>query len=220
MVLVTAGIAGGVRTGSSLGVFLVAAGAALASAFSARVAVRALRQAPPGPAAARLYAAIATNRRAKEWGLQPDELLGLPFSVKEECLILLGAFAVAVDRNDPSTAATLIERGLSGRVPLHGWAGRELWLQGAMFASLVQGDRELARRRLTRALELEAAKRSGYANLAEAAVVLAEGQADSARALLADWLTLAKDPAVAAHLEVGNHWALELLHERLRSEIV
>ena len=218
LLLLTAVLTEGVDAASRVGVYLVAGGAVLASAFSIRVARRAWRAAPPGPAAARLHQAIATNRRAREWGLQPDELLGLAFSREEEAFVLLGAFAVAIDGGDQPLAASLLERGLSDQVILHGWAGRELWLQGAMFAALNQGDRGLARHRLSRAEQQRAAKMDGYASLAGAAVALAEGQLDVARGLLAGWLELAKNPKVAAHIAVGNHWALELLQTRLHPD--
>ncbi|MBK9517691.1 MAG: hypothetical protein IPO09_10115 [Anaeromyxobacter sp.] len=218
VLLVTAVLTGGIDAASRVGVYLVAGGAVLASAFSIRVARRAWRAAPPGPAAARLHQAIATNRRAREWGLQPDDLLGLAFSRDEEAFVMLGAFAVAVDGGDNTLAASLIERGLNDQVSRDGWAGRELWLQGAMFAALVQGDRGLARLRLSKAEQQGAAKMEDYASLAKAAVALAEGQLDAARGFQAAWLELAKNPKVAAHIAVGNHWALDLLHARLHGD--
>ena len=65
--------------------------------------------------------------------------------------------------------------------------------------------------RQSMALSVGADKMPGHPKLAEAAVRLAEGQAEAARSLHQDWQALAAEPSVTDHIRVGNLWALEQL---------
>jgi hypothetical protein len=121
-----------------------------------------------------------------------------------------------VDGGSLPTAQTLIEKALSGSVHLRRWAALELWLQGTMFAALVERKAELAHQRLEEARRVPQGD-ANYRKLAEAAVTLNDGHSDAARGLLDEWLMLAKTSA-GARYEVGNHWAIDLLRERLQPQ--
>jgi hypothetical protein len=189
--------------------------AMVAGGFCWQIAKRALGLATPGPAALRVARALVSRRRAREWGLSSAELLELSFGKKEEEVVLLGAIAIALDIADFTEAKSLFQRALSIQGTDHDWAWPELWLQGAMFSALLETDAPTARSRFSTALGVGAEKLHGYPKLAEAAVCLAEGQAETARSLLREWQALAAEPTVTDHIRVGNHWALEMLELRL-----
>ena len=216
LVAILAGIAAHAVGSShdSAGLYALAIASGLLSVFCGRATWRAWLMKPPGRAAARMYAAIRSNRRACDWGFRGAELLHLGYRREEEGLVLLGAFAVEVDGGSSAEAGSIIDRALASNGRYGGWVEPELWLQGAMFASLVNRDPALARRRLTEGERFFKGHPSAYTKLARAAVLLAEGDTAGAGGNLREWLDLANRNR---HIDVGNHWAVDALKQALGS---
>jgi hypothetical protein len=153
---------------------------------------------------------VNDRRRARDWRVSAEELARAAADVADSGgWAQLLAIVRTLDGEEPDAARPLLEAALADS---RGGYRLELLLQAALLEALVGADGAAARARLEAA---EALDPGPYADLARAAVRLADGDAAGARAALDGWegaVARSSDPALA---RLGNHWAIDLLQRRL-----
>jgi hypothetical protein len=156
---------------------------------------------------------IADDTRAREWPHSATEIAAAAAGTVDRGFGLLLAAARELDCGDAVGARTRLADIVADPV-LHVWGAPDAILQLAMWDALLAGDPAAARSRLD-SKEVRAAGPS--AALAEAATAVVEGRLADARTLLTSWRAWVAAQPSSAYARGGNHWAEDLVEERLRS---
>jgi len=154
---------------------------------------------------------LQTRARPRDWKLTSAELESVATesgaSADERAWLLLFAASVASDVASWQDSKRLLQRSASDPAVAK-QVQREVALQRALLAALIEGDAVMARADLEHARALGTG--DGYDDLALAAVQLAEGMGAEAAATLSRWKTRA-----SPLWNAGNQWARERLEAEL-----
>src|SRR5262249_27204952 len=157
-----------------------------------------------------IRAEVLLGRRPREWSLSLSDCLA---EVKEDGTFLaLLTFARAMDEQQMQVAERLLHEALS--IPLPRNVRGDWYLEGATFHALVLSDARRAAELLEQARG-SGLPEPGYALLAEAAVLLAQGKQAEARAARAGWLDHVSRSKNPNYTRAGHEWAIDELAKRL-----
>lgn len=206
------------RAGWWAGAFLVAANllpirtSAGLVTDGARLLAAVLPTSPGAKAVLRASTLSAQGCRPGAWGVSAAALLdAATTSPRSRDALLVLALIVALDSGDATEADAILLRAAQAP-PSDPIARHEIALQGAMVRAL-RGDAGAARGSLAGLGPHPIFPE--YPKLAEAVVLLAEGDAAGARAALETWRRALAASGLETPLRVGNEWAEEALEARL-----
>ncbi|MBM7112550.1 M50 family metallopeptidase [Archangium primigenium] len=181
----------------------------------------ALRRLAAQPEDARLLGTLqveSSTRRPRDWSLPVDPVLTAASapgaSAETGGWLHLYALCMLLDRADFPAARALLTRLAPTLDTLPAPCPQELRLQGALLYALGEAP-DAARARAFLKAAGPHATHPLYPRLAEAAVLLGEGQPEAARAALLAWEADGHAQGLTAQWRIGNQWALERLRAAL-----
>jgi hypothetical protein len=158
----------------------------------------------------------AASLRARDWSVSVEDAVRAADCARRDAgWLRLLAFARAVDGPHREGAVSILEPLLAPEASDPDFVRREAHLQRSLLAALLENDPRTARRHLVEAGV--PGPKPAYPKLAEAAVLLAEGRQQEAARAVETWDAAVRESDDPAAVLVGNHWARDIVAERLRS---